>query len=533
MKKYKIILSLLLAVLWSGFLFPSGKGNFKIALIYPSLTKDVLYKTNSEFKPTEEWELFFLSKNYDYEMLNDDELDDISSEVSVIVVPSMEAASEDMLVELRQLIDDGKGILITGSFAEFDVNGNRRTRSKDIMPGFDIKRAGMDKKLSVNHFIEGSTPFSIGLKPGQKILLSTSPALFYAAGLSGNSNPEGNYILSDQELPGIVSNHISNQKLLWFGFSLSQLIDNNRDTLLFNSLKWLSSQPEAFFNYWPGQYGFSVVLYKDIERSSDFDSTAVLKDTVKGLNYFISPSFPDNFPSLFKNISESGDINIAWDDFLFSRLDPDEKTSRLKKIREQINESTGQNHFGVSTYGEFNDSDIYRLLTETGYSFVFSSGYSDSYSFDYDTTNNLYLFYRPFVGEMQQIRKSNVDAGGILYVDTDSTGKDIYSLLTSQNCWITTFSGLIEWAEKRKNLSITINNSESGKYEVNIKNNNASDVQNAGVWISIPHLNDKIKISVAGHGRELIFDDSQKMYFLKLSLIGGYQEISFKVPEKD
>ncbi len=533
MKKNNIIRSLLLTFLWSGFLLPAAKENFKIALVYPSLTKGIFYQSNSEFKPTEEWELFFLSKNYDYEMLNDADLADISSDVSVVVVPSMEAVTEDMLDELRQLMDDGKGILITGGFAEYDENGDTRTRSKDIMPGFDITRVDMDKKLSVNHFLEGNTQFSIGLKPGQKILLSANPALFYAAGLAVNSHSEGNYILPDKKLPGIVSISVSNQRLLWFGFSLSQLIDKNRNLLLSNSLDWLSSQPEIFFNYWPEHYEFSAVVYKNIESNLDLESTVTKRDTGKRLNYFISPPFADKFPGLFKNLSDSCDVNITWDDFLFSRLDSDAKTSRLNKLRGQINEFTGQNYFGVSSYGEFMDSDTYRLLRETGYSFIFSSGYSDSYTFDYDTTFNLYRFYRPTSGGMQQTRKSDIHAGGIFYANMDSLDEDFYSLLSSQNCWITTFSGQIEWAEKRKNLSITINNSESGKYEVNIKNNNASDIYNAGIWISIPHLNDKIMISSVEQGREMTFDALKKMYFLTLSSIGGYQEISFKIPGKD
>ncbi len=532
MKKNNIILSLVLAGLWIGIIFPFGKGNYKIALIYPSVTKNVIYKTNPSFTPTEEWELFLLSRNYGYEMFNDYDIDEIGSEVEVVVIPSMEAVSDDMLDEIKHLMEEGKGIFITGNFAEFDEKGNRRIRDdNDVLLNFDITKIGQNEKLSVNHFLEGSTPFSAGLKPGQKILLSTNPALFYAARLSESSHPEGSYLLADNNLPGIVSDFVFKGRLLWFGFNLGQLIDKNKDVILFNSLNWLSSQPTAFLNYLPGNSVFSVVLYKNVERSSGLLSTGRYKPGTEKVNYFISPSLLEKFPGHLKNNNDSSDINIIWDDFLFSHMDSDEKITWLKKLQGQINKFSNQHYYGVSSFGEFKDPDTYRLLAGAGYSFIFSSGYSDSFSYDYDTTNNLYLFVRPSdYSGFHQMLKSKLKPGGIFYVDEDSVGEDVYPLLSAQNCWITTFSGLINWAENRKNISINIDTSEKEKFEVNIKNKNSSDVPYAGIWFSIPHMNNRILVSYAGQERELTFDPDKNMYYLELQSIGGYQEISFRIP---
>lgn len=512
-------------------MFPSGKGHLKIALIYPSVTKDILYKSNLSFKPTEEWELYFLSRNYDYQMLDDNDMDEIGSDVDVAVIPSMEAVSDDMLDEIKQLLDEGKGILLTGNFAEFDEKGNRRTAGDGDLKGFHITKVSLDGKLSVNHFLQGSTPFSEGLKPGQKILLSGNPALFSASGLSDNAHPEGAYLLAEDNYPGIVSGSILNGRLLWFGFSLSQLIDKNKDLLLFNSFGWLASKPDAFINYLPGNSAFSVILYKNVEGSSGLDTAEGDQSTKGKINYFISPSLLDKFHGQLKKNSDSGSINILWDDFLLSQMNPDEKTSWLKRMRRELNEISGQGYYGVSTFGEFKDPDTYKKLAETGYSFIFSSGYAESFSFDYDSTNNLYLFFRPSDNsDIQRMLNSDLKTGGIFYVDEDSAGENFYSLLSSGNCWITSFSGLINWAEKSKNLSIKIDKTESGSYEVNIKNNNASDVQNAGIWISVPNMKGRLSISFAGQERELTFDPVKRMYFLTLQSIGGYQEISFRIP---
>ena len=529
MKKNNFILSILIAGLWSAIMFPSGKANFKAALIYPSLTKNVLYRTNPSFNPTEEWELFFLSHNYDYEMFNDDDLDDIDSDVSVVVIPSMEVVSEEMLSELKQLLDEGKGILLTGNFAEYDTRGKKRV--SDDFTGFEILKLNSNEQLSVNHYLYGSTPFSSGLKPGQKILLSVSPDLFYAGRLKTDAHPEGSYLLSDSLFPGIVSNSLSKGRLLWFGFSVSQVIDKNQEILLSNSLNWLASQPEAFINYWPGNYASAVIQYKKIERLSDSSQMHLAKP--EKLNYFISPYFLEKLPGKLKEIADSSSINPVWDNYLFSKMDPNEKIDWLKKIQSRIKEINGQKYFGIISYGEFIDPQTYKLLAETGYSFIFSSGYSDSFTFDYDTTNNLYLFYRPsYSARVQYTPDLNFSPGGIYYINEDSIGKSDYSQLSKQNCWLTTFSDLIRWEEERKNIEINIDLSERGIYEVNIKNNNASDIQDAGVWISVPHLNTKV-VTIDGQERKLTFDTIKNMYFLSLPLTGGYQELSFKIPIND
>ena len=277
-------------------------------MIYPSLTKDILYKENPAFKPTEDWELFFLSRNYDYEMHDDADIDEIGNDINVVVIPSMEVVSEDMLNELEQLMEEGKGLLLTGNFAAFDENGDRRIRDNDNFLHFDIKVVSKNEKLSINHFLEGGTPFTVGLKPGQKILLSFSNSLFYAGNLSGGSHPEGSYLLPEYKFPGIVSDYFLNGRVLWFGFGLSQIIDQNKNIFIFNSLKWLSSQPEAFINYSPGNNKFTTIIYKNEEFSADIKTIQKPNVNSESLNYFVSPALLDKYSDQLKESADS--INI-------------------------------------------------------------------------------------------------------------------------------------------------------------------------------------------------------------------------------
>ncbi len=321
-----------------------------------------------------------------------------------------------------------------------------------------------------------------------------------------------------------------NGRVLWFGFGLSQLIDQNKNILLYNSLKWLSSQPEAFINYWPGNNECSAIIYKNIESSSAIKTIQKSKVNSETLNYFVSPALLDKYPDQIKESAGSNNINIIWDDFFFSQMDYAEKNAWLKKTHDLINDITGQDYSGVLSYRNIKDASTYGILAQNGYSFVFKSGYSDSFFFDYDTTNNLYLFDKPSYGEgIQQFLESDPKTGGIYYVDKDSVDK--FNLqMAKQNCWITTFSDLINWTEKRKNLSIGINQTKDDNYEVNFKNNNTSSISNIEIWISIPRVNKRVFVSIAGLERELTFDPDKKMYCLVLPTIGGYKEISFTIP---
>ncbi len=531
MKKYHIILSILLAGLWTVPIIPAEKSNIKVALIYPSLTKDILYKNNPAFKPTEDWELFFLSRDYDYEMLDDNEIDEIGIDIDAVVVPSMEVVSEDMLNELEQLMEEGKGLLLTGNFAEFDENGTRRIKGNGNLLNFEIKVVSKNEKLSINHFLEGGTPFSVDLKPGQKILLSFSSSLYYADNLSGNSHPGGSYLLPDYKFPGIVSNSFLNGRILWFGFGLNQIIDQNKDILIYNSLKWLSSQPEAFINYWPGSNECSAIIYKNVEISSGINTSQKSNENSGSLNYFVSPAFLERYPDQLKEAADSNNINFIWDDFFFSQMGSAEKNAWLKKTHAIITETTGQNYCGVLSYGDIKNADTFKMLAQNGYSFIFTTGYSDSFFFNYDTTNNIYQFYKPSIGEgVQQILKSGCKTGGVFYVDQDSAGKNLYAQLAEQNCWITTFSDLINWTEKRKNLSISISRTEDDNYVVNFKNDNTSYMTNVKVWFSIPPLNKRVFVSIDGLERKLVFDPDKEMYYLVLPAIGGYKQISFTIP---
>jgi hypothetical protein len=532
MKKSTTILLLIFTSLLSAESFSTQKKDLNIALVYPEITKSVLFKYDKSFNPTESWELFFMRNQYAYEMVNDDEMSSIGDDVDVVVIPSMTVINEEIVADLKDLLEEGKGILITGDFAEYNDEGIRISDDyrRDIL-GFRIARLDDSGKLSVNHSLSGDTPLSIGLKPGQKILLQGKPVLYYSYDLSPDCTKPGNYIRGNGEFSGLVMNIVKGKRILWYGFNIDQIIGGTDSRFLYNSFNWLSSVPRAFISCWPDGFTSAAIIYENINHASDFYNNRSSFSRSLKLNYFISPGIIENSPYILNEIKNPGNINLLWDDFFFSGLSDNKRTDWLNSTEPLIKTVTDQKYSGIYSYGGFYDSDISELLSKTGYSFILSSGYSDSYFYNYDTTNHIYKFYisnspgPDFIPRVEFI----LNQGGIGYVNIDSLGDKGLNFLGSRKCWVTTFSELLEWVKSRDKIEVTINTYNKDNYDINIRNRGSAPVANTVIWISIPGRKGKAILENSSYQSTLSFDYEKNMYSLKISSIEEYQTIFLKV----
>jgi hypothetical protein len=538
MRQNIIILFLIFTASLPVELYSQSINTLKFALVYPKLTKQILYKNDDRFSPTDNWETFLLSNHIKYEMINDDALDELNNDVDLIIIPSLEVATENMREEIEGMFKKGKGVLITGNFAEFDESGTRVDYifQKRIL-NFRIVPVPETSTISVNHTVVGNSPVSIGLMAGEKIILKRKPELFFASDPSDICRKEGYYIPVSEKfsdtLSGIVSESKLSGRLLWFGYNFDQLIGNNRDRLLKNSFDWLSSGAVAFINNLPGKYSSAGIIYKDIEKQRDL-SLNYSSDNTDKINYFISPLVIEKSGDEIKNLKNIGNINVIWDDFFFSNLTSGEKEEWLSKTKSSLKKITGQDYFGVSSSGEIYDSSAYRYLTNTGYSFIFSSGYADSFSFVYDSVKSMYFFVRTSIPAADYKSALNfiVNNNGIFYINADSLNswKSLIYQLDRKKLWFTTFSDLLDWTKKKDQLTISAHFTGT-EYKINIENNGFSDVHNAGIWISVPDIKNSLYIKNPAAAGELTFDYYKKMFHLNVDLIRGGENIIFTISE--
>lgn len=535
MMKSKFILFLVLTALFSENNFSQQKEDVKIALIYPHLTKEILYKHDNSFNPTESWELFFMSNNFSYEMMNDDDLGNISSDIKVVILPSLEVVDEDIIENIKGLLRDGKGILFTGNFAEYNDDGIRISEDyqKNII-GFRISRLEDEKDLTLNYSLRGNTPLSVGLKPGYKILLNTEPALFYSSDLSSGCSLPGKYLLGDGKLSGMIMNASTDKRILWYGFNFDQLVGSDRGQLLNNSIKWLSSSPEIFMNYWPAGYNSAVLIYKNINKPYDISGTKFPFTELAKINYFIIPEIFENSDYSLQELKNPGDVNILLDDFFFAGMSESERLGWLKGTIFVIKKNTEQKYFGIFSYGDFYDPTTYDLIFREGYMFLFSSRYSSSFSYSYDSTKNIYLFEQSYSPGTDYISRINfiLKQNGIGYVNADSLTSDNIDFLKNTNRWITTFSELLEWIKNSRYLDLSIDSESENQYKIEIKNNSSSLIRDVGIWISIPGSTENFTLENYSNSDKMTYDYENKMYYLKIKSITGYQTISYRISDR-
>jgi len=536
MKHRNFILFIVLTFFLSPEFYSENINTLKFALVYPELTKEVLYKNDRSFKPTDDWEIFFMSKHLKYEMLNDNSIDEIKDDIDVVIFPSTEAVTEDLIEGIEDLLNRGKGILITGNFAVFDEDGNRiNTDLQYRILDFKITLLPDINEISINHTLIGNTPFSIDLMPGTKILLKQKPGLYFASGSSDICSNEGYYFPINKNfadtISGIISENKFSGRLLWLGCNFDQLIGENRDKFLMNSFNWLSPKPVAFINDLPGDYLSAAIIYRQIEKQNDINSGKTLADSNK-ISYFVSPPVFENSGSKIKDLNDVGTLNILWDNFFFSKLSPEKEERWLIQTKYLIKEITGQDYIGIASYGELYDSSDYRYLKDAGYSFTFYSGYSNSFFIDNDSVRNIYSFINQSIPGKDYHSGLNfiLNNDGILYINADSlkTNENYFKDLVGEHLWITTFSDLLKWITKMGQLKISCYFVDN-EYKISIWNNASDDIHNLGVWISAPDITSSLYIKNTYSDGKMTFVPDKKMYNLKINLIPGKGNVSFTI----
>ncbi len=533
MINYYIIFLFILTVFIPAEIIPENKQDLNLVLVYPGLTKKLLHNADSKFSPTDEWELFLMSNNLKYRMIEDKDLDEIKDEDDVVIIPSLEAISAEMIENIEEILREGKGILITGNFAEFDVQGKRNNDLQRNLLNFHIVSIPEINSISISHTLIGNTPLSFNLKPGFNILLKSKPDIYCGSEISENCKSAGYYFPINKTFPdsltGIISQNKFAGRLLWCGFDFNQMIGNERNKFLLNSFNYLASKPEAYVNYFPDKYKSAGIIFKNIDQPSDLNFLK-LSTVSQKINFIINPGMFEKSGDDIKRITDSSDIVILWDDFFFSNISSSAKGNWLKKTKSFAEDITNQTYFGISSYSGQNDSTTINYLKDAGYSFIFSPGYSDAFAIDFDSTSKNYYFINSSIAGLNETEGFNfiIKNKGIFYLNGDSilVGGKFKPYTDNPAIWFTTFSDLLNWILKREQIEVTIN-SLTDEYEVRIRNNSSSGIENIGIWLSIPDINGNLHIKNQDNSVKFTFDSYEKMYFLNISKIEGYKDLLY------
>ena len=216
------------------------------------------------------------------------------------------------------------------------------------------------------------------------------------------------------------------------------------------------------------------------------------------------------------------------DNFYFSKLSEFNIEDFLTNARNYISGITNQNHFGIYSYSHINDSSFLKAFKSAGYNFEFCPGYPQSFYPETDATNGFYIFvntglrgYLPC--ELNDLIERNE---GISFFNSDTFSNGFYPNINNKNIWVTTFSDLIEWVNKKNYLKVSVIH-KSDQLEVKLENNSSTSVENIGVWIPVPDISKNIYLSGQNNAAELSFNSQKKMFYLKVDSLNANQTRSF------
>ncbi|HSD62535.1 MAG TPA: hypothetical protein VLB50_02020, partial [Ignavibacteriaceae bacterium] len=270
-------------------------------------------------------------------------------------------------------------------------------------------------------------------------------------------------------------------------------------------------------------------IYKNIEKPLDFKEFSYLQQR---MNLLVSPIIIEKSGNEVKNLNDSSNIVIIWDDFFFSNIPHSQKIDWLNKTKLLIGGITNQKYYGISSFSALNDSNVVKSLTETGYSFVFSSGYSDAFEIDFDSTENIYYLISPSIPGLNYNSELNfiISNSGIFYLNADSliSGENFKQYLSIPDIWITTFSDLLNWRLK-KNLVKASLDFVNDEYKIKVSNTGSSDIKDVGIWLSMPDINGKLQVKNPDNPIQLTFDNDKKMYSMKIVRLKSNQTMVFEI----
>ncbi len=548
----KLFLNIVLALFFVSVLYPQNISGIKIGVVHSAKTKQMLHKDDNQFNPIQNWELFFLNRKIPYTVFSDEEIDDNDfTDTDVLILPSVEVLSPDAKENLLDFVNEGKGLIILGEIGSYNEDG-KKSKGNFIndLCGFLYYQLETQGEIAERHTITANSFLSRGIPFSAEITIINRFAPLYAR-VKNDEQKLGKYILkneNDNEKSGIVAVSKGKGRVVWFGFSLSQISaeDDIVEKIIFNSIEWLSDKP--FLQLAPMFRGDKVPvvisnLIKDPNQISDELLNELYSDSIKS-NFFIEASSLPNSGNKLGKLSATGDINLSMDLFDINNRGVD-KDSLLKSSFEFLSEKSRQKYFGVkivNLYGNlsginFSPFQYYMVtdqlvLNENGKQnklLTMANKFSFSFRNSVRELNELKVKIENVRKEKQVLFLSLLNQGNYT-VNSDLTAqiKIIADYLKSTKVLLLSYSELIDRLLKREDIALAINRTEEkNQFLVTVENKYQENIKDVVIELIVHSGNQKPEIINTTH--RLTKSDEPNKYLVTIPYLhAGMKEI-FKI----
>jgi hypothetical protein len=544
----------------SSLLISQSQKDISVTIVHSEKTKQLIYKENNLFNPIYDWELFFLNNKFSYDVIDDDGLNNFDFiDTDVLILPSVEVLSDESAKNIKEYLKHGGGIFIIGQLGLYDESGGVRMNSilEDI---FDITFNKLPiKKISSSVLeVEPSNLLSRSTNFNSDLLVLNRLTNYYCQNRTSEIRTLAKYKIHNvsevvNDYPAIISGEKGNGKLIWFGFQLSQLsassnLDLFKNVLVFNSIDWLADKSVVWVNKFPNIYESASLLIFEINDLKNFNDEILLLIHNKKIEciFFLNPELIINHFGYLSPLSVDGEISVLVDGQKMKNKSESFITNKLNEAYRILKGETDQNTFGLffkngnSFYTSINSNINFDFYVDQDYKILFKSA-SDKEENIYNKINYSLIDLTKY--DFEEETKSVSE-----YLDTGFISSDIINILlpskndirsnlsisdllneyisvaSLKNFWLTNYSRIIDWIDKKENLDVKIEETENDEiFKIKLTNNNDQVVENIGLSL-IPPSSNKNPEQI-NYSYQIRYDKKTGLYKLLIPSIKSHQTL--------
>lgn len=537
----------------------------KIALLYPKNTlalptENTTWLNDNFYR----WELFLIQNKYNYEVIDDDDLEaGLPSKYGLLILPAVRSLNDEEISSIKEFMNDGNSVLSTWSMGVYGSEGKWKGWSElEQLFGLSFISEISQTEASRIHSIFGGTPLSSNIPPGFRLQVTTYDKPVEVKIISENTYPLGYWLNNEipfegKELPkrttSAVYGNYGKGNFVWFGFEFSAVVaakehQKTANTLLNNVISWLTDNLITQIETWPGGSKSAAVLSCDVEFKFDFINNALdlLEEEELPAQFYVLTESID-LPS-FERLKKNGDVGLHGDDhILFKWQDYATQYNRLSDgigIIEKLMKKKPISFRPPETY--YDDMTI-NVMEDLNVN-VLSSDFIEDRAVPQFINERNQIMIMPKTGFddydiFQRLKIVNIQDQSQRYIlDFMRTYEEggVYSLnfhtqmqcrnnfinalrkpieeIKSRNVWITTHDKVFDWWRKKDKIKINSIRTDDKKYIIEIENKGEEEVDDLVISFYKKDFDDLLKAQILLEGRNVDYFSDVNSKKLKISI---------------
>ena len=252
-------------------IIPDKSAN-RAAILYSKYTQSLFPEGNTWQEETvEAWKKFLSSTYLEVDIVDDKKIE--SGDLygyKLIALPSCKALSNLEILHLKNYVENGGSIFVTGSPGTFDKEGNWRgwnfltevlglEFSHEVYPESNLAALTIRGGLAITPNIPTGYAFKVATWDRPLSCKIVEPRTMQASFWTTLKTSEQRTSQQIEESSGIVFGKYGNGRFIWMGFELRTITGVQEDYVYFdkffqNCISWLTHIPTVIVKDWPSPY---------------------------------------------------------------------------------------------------------------------------------------------------------------------------------------------------------------------------------------------------------------------------------------